>query len=191
MTADSGQEIIIVRSLTDSDFGLFASHRAYATSKQRAIQINAPVARVLLSPEVYERRQGVEVDCLCVFGEIRIHQARHIGKSHKNWRLGGHKIEGEAFSRLDSKDFVLIRSIAGNDGSSPILMTFIGKQTDRVVHAGIVAIIGADLRGSMVFYWDDEPGFKALDRYCPADLLSGRSGAGKTRRSTPRQGSLW
>ena len=171
MTQDAAKQIIIVRSLADSDLGLFAAHRAAATSKQRAININVAVARLLLSPDLFERKGGVAFDCLCVFGKIRIREPRHFGKINKNWRLGGRKIEGEAFARLDSKDFLLIRSVAGNDGSVPIVMTFIGKSTDRVVHAGIAAIVEKELTGSMVAYEEGVPGFAALDNYCPADLL--------------------
>jgi hypothetical protein len=166
----AGKQIIIVRSLADSDLGLFAAHRAKATSKQRAININASVAKELFSPDLLDRK-GMDLDCLCVFGAIRIRAPRYFGKTNKNWRLGGKKIEGGAFAQLDSKDFLLIRSVAGNDGSSPLLITFISKTTDRVVHAGIAAIVGNLLIDSMTVFWEGDAGFAALEEYCPVDLL--------------------
>jgi hypothetical protein len=172
VTRGGAPELIIVRSLTDSDFGLFAAHRGAASSNQRAIGINAKIARQLLSAPLFERQDSA-LDCVCVFGNVRSRARRSFKKVHKNWRLGGQKLEGDAFAQLDSKDFVLIRSVAGNDGSAPVLITFISKITDRVVHAGIAAIADRDLRGSMVVYREGEPGFSALDKYCPASLLTG------------------
>ena len=48
-----GNEVIIVRSLKDSDLGLFAVHRPTARSKQRAININSNLAEKLVSPEIF------------------------------------------------------------------------------------------------------------------------------------------
>ncbi|MEW6595308.1 MAG: DNA double-strand break repair nuclease NurA [Thermodesulfobacteriota bacterium] len=164
------RQLIIVRSLVESDLGLFSAHRAAARSKQRAININAPVARQLLSPEFFASGGG-EIDSLCVFGKVRIRAPRSFGKTHKNWRLGGNKIDGEEFASLDSKDFMLIRSVAGNDGTHPIIITFACRQADRVVHAGIAAIAERSLHHSMAVYKEGEAAFAALDRYCPASLL--------------------
>jgi hypothetical protein len=161
----SGRELIVVRSLTDSDLGLFAAHRAAAKSKQRAININSEIARQLLSADVYAR-QGTELECIYAFGKVRVSGRRYFGKVHKNWRLGGKKIEGDAFSKLDSKDFLLIRSRAGNDGSFPLFATLISKRVDRVVHAGIAAIVGAQLKDSMIVYSDGDAGFADLAKYC-------------------------
>lgn len=166
MKGDSPQELIIIRSLTESDLGLFAAHRSSARSKQRAININSSIARQLLSPSLFERGGG-QFDCVCFFGDIRILEPRPIGKSKKNWRLGGKKIEGEAFAQLDCKDFVLIRSVAGNDGSYPITITFVCRVTDRVVHAGLAAIVENSLDRSMAVYAEGDSGFDALTRYCP------------------------
>lgn len=168
---DTVRQLIIVRSLTESDLGLFSAHRAAARSKQRAININSPVARQLLSKEFFEAGRGY-IDTLCVFGSARIRALRYFGKIHKNWRLGGSKIDGEEFARLDSKDFMLIRSVAGNDGTHPIIITFACRKTDRVVHAGIAAIVERALEHSMAVFPDDDPRFTALDKYCPASLLN-------------------
>lgn len=165
------KQLIIVRSLAESDLGLFSAHREAARSKQRAININAPVAKQLLSADFFESGGGL-LDSLCVFGATRIRAPRHFGKIHKNWRLGGNKIDGAEFAKLDCKDFMLIRSLAGNDGSHPIVITFACRQTDRVVHAGIAAIVERQLDRSMAVYSEDDPGFVALEKYCPASLLS-------------------
>ncbi len=165
MTSDSMSELIVVRSLTESDLGIFAAHRAFATSKQRAININSSIARQLLSTPLFEQGGG-QIDCICIFGSTRIEGPRHFGKIHKNWRLGGPKIEGKAFADLDSKDFVLLRSVAANDGTHPITITFVSRKTDRVVHAGLVAIVEKVLDRSMVSYDEGTPGFNDLARYC-------------------------
>ncbi len=161
----SSPEVIIVRSLTESDLGLFAAHRECSRSKQRAININASVAKVLVSEDVFNSG-GCEFDCACRLGNVAVRGRRWLGKIHKNWRLGGKKIEGEAFSHLDSKDFVLIRSAIGNDGKLPVDVTFICKKTDRVVHAGIAAIVESHLKDSMAVYRNDEMGFNDLIAFC-------------------------
>lgn len=166
--AAMGRELIVVRSLTESDLGIFAAHRAFAKSRQRAININAPVARELLSGELFEKSGG-DFDCICRFGEVEVRGRRSFLKTAKNWRLGGAKIEGEAFAKLDCKDFVLIRSVVPNDGTQPITITFVGRKSDRVVHAGIGAIVGKVLEQSMAMYPEDAPGFLDLAKFCPVD----------------------
>jgi hypothetical protein len=159
------KEIIVVRSLTDSDFGLFSAHRAGMASKQRAIAITASVARQMLSSEVFEAG-GAIFECKVTFGRLTIRQPRTLSKPGKNWRLGGKKIEGESFALLDSKDFVLIRSTAANDGSAPLAITFICRNTDRVAHAGLAAIVEKSLSDSMVVFDEGSDGFEALKSYC-------------------------
>lgn len=166
MKDGSPQELIIVRSLTESDLGLFDAHRASLRGKQRAIHINSNIAKQLVSPAIFEAK-GAYFNCVCIFGGIRIQEPRHIGKPGKNWRLGGNKIKGDAFTTLDCKDFVLIRSVAGNDGSSPITITFVCRAIDRVVHAGIAAIVEKVLDQSMAIYEEGNPGFSDLSRFCP------------------------
>ena len=100
---DRREELILVRSLTESDLGIFASHRKAATSKQRAININADMARQMLSPGAFSLGD-VALKCTCIFGEEEVRDVRRFKKTGKNWRLGGRKIEGPAFARLDSKD---------------------------------------------------------------------------------------
>lgn len=163
------REVIVVRSLTDSDLGLLAAHRASATSKQRAININVGVARQILSPELFVAG-GYAFDCICTFGELSVRQPRIIGKSGKNWRLGGKKLEGEAFAAIDSKDFVLMRTASGNDGTYPVSITFISRQTDRITHAGLAAIVERKLDQSMVVFDAGSEGFNALAPYCKSAL---------------------
>ena len=107
--------IIAVRSLKDSDLGIFAAHRDYATSKQRALNINAPIAQRILHSDLYNNG-GAELQCLCSFQSVTDSSKRHFGKVGKNWRLGGNKLEGEVFSSVNSHDFALICSVP--DGSA-------------------------------------------------------------------------
>ncbi|MDR2489002.1 MAG: DNA double-strand break repair nuclease NurA [Desulfovibrio sp.] len=159
------KEIIVIRSLTDSDLGIFAAHRNSATSKQRAVNINAPVAKLILSPELFASGNA-KLDCLTTFSNVTIREKRHFGKVGKNWRLGGKKIEGAAFAELDSKDFMLLRTTFENDGTQPVFITFVGKKTDRIIHAGIVAIVGDNLDRSMMVYSAQDQGFVDLSQYC-------------------------
>ena len=172
------REVIVVRSLTDSDFGLVASQRASMSSKQRAIAITVPVARQLLSPGVFDAG-GAIFECCVRFGAQTVHQPRTLSKTGKNWRLGGSKIEGDAFAVLDSKDFVLIRSRAFNDGSAPLAITFVSRNTDRVTHAGLAAIVERDLRDSMAAYAEGSDGFTALAPYCGAAVHTPPAAAAK------------
>lgn len=160
------REILIVRSLAESDLGLFAAHRQAARSKQRALNINADVARRLFTPELYESG-GATVNCIVAYDDVIVREARRLGKTGKNWRLGGKKLEDVAFADLDCKDFVLIRSVVPNDGTWPVTMTFISKKRHRVVHAGVVRIVERHLQGSMVVFDDADPAFRDLAQHCP------------------------
>ena len=158
--ATTGQsELNIVRSLADSDLGLFSAHRRGASSRQRAIALTEIAAQQLLAPQVFEDRRGA-YDCICLYGDETSREIRLISKSGKNWRLGGRQLSGEAFGRLDSKDFVLIRSVRHNDGSSPILLTFIGRCSERLTQAGLVATLGGPLEQSVAIFGDDAPEFE-------------------------------
>lgn len=161
-----GPEIMIVRSLAESDLGLFAAHRDAATSKQRALNINADMARRLLSQEVFDGG-GVDLNCICVYGDVIVRESRRLGKSGKNWRLGGKKIQGDAFAELDCKDLVLIRTRAGNDGTQPVTIVFISKKRDRVIHAGLAAIVEKHLDSSMVAFEEGDGQFQDLAVHCP------------------------
>lgn len=169
MTSKDSREVIVVRSLTDSDLGLFAAHRSAATSKQRAININAPIARRMLSPSLFARG-GTTLDCICGYRGVADHSRRHFGKVGKNWRLGGNKISGDAFASLDSKDFMLLRTVEGNDGSAPLHISFIGRKADRVAHAGIAAIVEKNLDRSMAAYRNSDDNFQALAQLIPNDV---------------------
>lgn len=154
-------ELIVVRSLTDSDMGLFAAHRRATTSKQRAIALTMPAAEQLLDPSVV-RENGAEFDCICLYGPVTNRERRVINKAGKNWRLGGRQLVGEAFTRLDSKDFALIRSVRHNDGSTPILLTFIGRRSQRLVQAGLVATLAGALHQSVAIFQEGSIEFDTL-----------------------------
>lgn len=155
------EQIIVVRSLAESDLGIFSMHRLSATSKQRAIALTTPVARCLLSERLFAAG-GDDLEFICVYGGYGHREFRNIGKVGKNWRLGGRKITANACAFLDSKDFVLLRSVAGNDGDHPILMTFIGRQRERLLHAGIVASLADNFRDSVAVETAGSEAFKAL-----------------------------
>jgi hypothetical protein len=168
-------EVIVVRSLAESDLGLFSAHRTHATSKQRAIALTTPVARVLLSPRLYAAN-GARMDAICVYAQNGTRELRHIGKVGKNWRLGGRKIEIGACGFLDSKDFVLIRTVSQNDGDLPLLMTFVGRQRERLLHAGIVASLEGRFTDSTSILTQGTDTFDALAEAfppVPSDLAVG------------------
>lgn len=169
------EEIIIARSLAESDLGIFSMHRLSARSKQRAIALTTPVARRLLSERLF-LAGGDDLEFICVYGGYGNRELRNIGKVGKNWRLGGRKITANACAFLDSKDFVLLRSVAGNDCDHPILMTFVGRQRERLLHAGIVASLADDFRDSVAVATAGSEAFKALSAAfppVPADLVVG------------------
>jgi hypothetical protein len=168
-------EIIVVRSLAESDLGIFSAHRMSATSKQRAIAMTTPVAKQLLSRRLYEAK-GTEMDVICVYGGFGNRERRHLGKVTKNWRLGGRKISANACAFLDSKDFVLLRSAKHNDGDMPILMTFVGRQRERLLHAGIVASLADHFKDSVAVIAQGTEAFDALSVAfppIPAELAVG------------------
>lgn len=176
---DRPRDVILVRSLAESDLGLFSAHRASATSKQRAIAITSPAARALLSLRLHATK-GAEFDVICVYGAAATREPRHVGKVGKNWRLGGRKLAGSEFAFLDSRDFALIRSVRGNDGQAPMIMTFVGRQRERLVHAGIVAMIGEQLRDGVAVIPEGGDAFLALAAafpYVPANLVLGARAA--------------
>ena len=155
------KEIIIVRSLADSDLGIFSAHRLSATSKQRAIALTTPVAKQLLSRRLYNAK-GTYMDVICVYGSFGNRERRHVGKTTKNWRLGGRKITASACGFLDSKDFVLLRTVRSNDGDLPILMTFVGRQHERLLHAGIGASLVGQFKDSVAVVEQGTEVFEAL-----------------------------
>lgn len=165
--ASRRREIIVVRSLTESDLGLFKEHRKSATSKQRAIALTTPVARQLLSPGLFDAG-GIDMDCICVFGTVSNREPRNIGKVGKNWRLGGRQLIGQEFAELDSKDFMLLRSIEQNDATQPMMLTFVGRRAQSVMHAGVVAIVKDKLRQSVAIYPERSPTFEGLAALFPS-----------------------
>lgn len=161
------EEIIIVRSLADSDMGLFATHRRAATSKQRAIALTTRAAQQLLDGTLFAAGGG-DMDCICIFGSVINRELRHIGKVGKNWRLGGRQLVGQEFARLDSKDFALIRSVRHNDGTSPIMITFVGRHAQRFVQAGLVATLASALRQSVATFEESSTAFSELAELFPS-----------------------
>jgi hypothetical protein len=147
--------------------GLFSAHRRSATSKQRAIALTTVAAEQLLHPSVVEAK-GAAFDCICLYGPMTNRELRLINKGGKNWRLGGRQIAGKEFANLDSKDFALIRSVRHNDGSSPILLTFVGRHSQRLVQAGLVAMFAGSLRQSVAVFQEATEEFDTLAELFPA-----------------------
>jgi hypothetical protein len=160
-------ELIIVRSLTDSDMGLFAAHRKATASRQRAIALTTPVAERLLHPDVV-RDKGGDFDCICLFGPAMNREIRRVNKGGKNWRLGGGQLDHEVFRDLDSKDFALIRSIPLNDGSSPILLTFVGRRSHRLLQAGLSSMLDGALQHNVAIFEEGSDGFGPLADLFPS-----------------------
>lgn len=160
------REIIVVRSLTGSDLGIFAAHRDAATSKQRAININSQVAAKLLSASIF-RSGGTTLECFCTFRDVEDISRRYLGKVHKNWRLGGTKLEGKDFAAIDNLDFALIRSLEGNSGSAPVSMTFIARGTRPAMHSRIASLVAPRLKNSMAVYGEGDKEFRMLASLCP------------------------
>jgi hypothetical protein len=160
-------EIIVVRSLTASDLGLFGAHRSALKSKQRALNINAAVAPMLVSPEIYKGKITSKYTCEIFFADYYETSTRSIGKSSKNWRLGGNKIDNQSFSILDSCDFALIRTVEKNDGTYPIKIVFISKTQQSKVHKKIVRLVEPTIRASIALYREDSAGFAELAEFFP------------------------
>jgi hypothetical protein len=92
VTAELRRRGVFVRRLTESDLGLFAACRPHISSKQRAININATVAEAMLPRDA--RRRGETELVTRRYPDDQI-EHRLLKKTHKNWRLGGRKIEGD------------------------------------------------------------------------------------------------
>jgi hypothetical protein len=141
--------------------GLFSAHRRGTTSKQRAIALTSVIAERLLDPTVIRARSG-EFDCICLYGQVINRELRLINKAGKNWRLGGRQLPGKEFANLDSKDFALIRSVPQNDGSHPVLLTFVGRRSQRLIQAGLAATLAESLHQSMAVFDEDSDEFASL-----------------------------
>lgn len=102
------------------------------------------------------------MDVICLYGQSGTRELRYIGKVGKNWRLGGRKIEAAACAFLDSKDFVLIRGVERNDGDRPLLMTFVGRQRERLLHAGLVASLDGTFTDSTAILKQGTDAFDAV-----------------------------
>ena len=165
--AGDAREVIVVRSLTSSDMGLFGAHRASASSKQRAININSKFAGRLVSDAIFASG-GTTLDCICTLGDFSERSSRHFGKVHKNWRLGGNKLEGQIFGQLDSADFVLIRSVEKNDGSAPVSVTFVARNVDAKAQARLVALVDGRMSQSMAIFAEGDDGFSDVAAYVEA-----------------------
>lgn len=183
------REVLVIRSLTDSDLGLFAAHRKAAKSKQRALNVNAPAAQVLLSDRLYAAGGG-KLDCTVKFGDQEGRSERAFSKVHKNWRLGGNKLSGRVFAKIDAADFAVIRSVEGNDGDSPITLTFVSRTTDPAAHARLSRLVTGRLDRSVAVVVPSDPLFAEVAKLAlsiPASKTPVVAGAARIQsvRQTP------
>lgn len=163
------RELIAVRSLADSDMGIFPGVRR--GGRQRAININVSAARAMLAQAVFDLG-GTTFRCITAFEGATDDRSRPLRRTGKNWRLAGSKFSGKAFETVDSKDFLMIRTIAGNDGTAPLFLTFLSRSADRVLQGGMSQLAEPLLRQSMAVVRDDEELFAHLARHCPANMPS-------------------
>jgi hypothetical protein len=169
------REIIAVRSLTGSDLGIFAAHRNSATSKQHAININTSVAARLISASAF-RSGGLMLDCFCTFRDTEDRSSRHLGKVHKNWRLGGSKLESKEFAVIDNLDFVIIRSFEAN-GSLPVSVAFVSRSNRQAMHSRIAKMVAPRLKQSMAVYEERDKEFRMLSSLYPLAPEAPNNGA--------------
>jgi hypothetical protein len=166
------RELIVIRSLAESDLGVFSAHRPAVASKQRAFNINARIVRQMLSPPVFDAG-GADFDCPCAFKSRSTTEMRPLKKSSKNWRLGGAKFEWPEFKELGCKDFLLIRSVEWNDGKYPLALSFVTKKNQRVAHAGLAD--KASFTHSMAAIVVGTPLAGLVAKYCPGSTRAARS----------------
>lgn len=185
-TSATANHLIVVRSLKDSDLGLFAAHRSHTASKQRALNINAPIAQQMLSGVLYVIGK-TDLECICTFQGIQEVSKRHFGKVGKNWRLGGKKLEGDTFLSVNSCDFALIRSVNGNDGNSPIYLTFVTRKMDQNDHIDVAEKIGTRLDQSMAVFTQGTEEFSMLERFFPPIGLADSSTSQDSLQNTVKQ----
>ncbi len=57
---------------------------------------------------------------------------------------------------------MLLRSVGRNEGGRPIVMTFVGRQRERLLHAGIVASVEGDFRNGVAVVRQGTDDFDAL-----------------------------
>jgi len=119
------REFIVVRALTKSDMGWFGAHRAQTASKQRALTINAPAIKKLLTEKEIESGR-IEVLATCLYSEGEHTEVRRLWKSGRNWRFGGKKLEGDIFSNINQGDIIVLK-FEGNR----VMFTFILKNTQN------------------------------------------------------------
>jgi hypothetical protein len=120
------------------------------------------------------------LDCEFRFGGSVVREVRRLSKpgaKAKNFRLAGKKVAGQAFAMLDSKDFALIRSVAHNDGSKPVAVTFVSRNDDALLHSGLVARLERHLKGSMAAFGAGSEMFESLALHCPPVGSTSNGGA--------------
>lgn len=177
-------EIICIRRLTRSDLGWFAAHRGTATSKQRAVNINAEIAEQLIDKSGWKSLR-VELPCRCIYPGAKHTQNRRLWKVGKNWRFGGPKLEGTVFRDLREGDFFILRSALRNSGRTPVTLTFASAITDPALHRWLITHTSASLHDNMMVSVSGSSDFHTL-----ATRLFGDPAAEKTDVPRPHRQKL-
>jgi hypothetical protein len=151
------KEIVAIRSLQASNPGIFPAHRAAATSKQPAIQINGEVARVFFLP----RNIVPGTACLTATPRSGIRRNGLLAHSTNPRRTGGSRARSlrVEFGVIDSLYFVLFRSVELDAGSLPVSMTFITRAARPNMHARISSMVAARLKHNMAMYGEATKNF--------------------------------
>src|SRR5262249_33460864 len=118
---------VFLRRLTESDLGLFAACRPKIQSKQRAININAAIAEAMLPRDA--RRRG-EIQLFTKRFPSGPLETRLLKKTHKNWRLGGRKIEGGEFACLAPDDWFIPRYEVDDDRNVSLTWRTVSRSSD-------------------------------------------------------------
>jgi hypothetical protein len=174
MVSTDHKELIVIRSLADSDLGLFEAQRGRVRSKQRAVNINAVIARQMLDAERFAAGE-VSVDCALVYRGRIVNGPRPLRKVHKNWRLGGNRVTGKEFAHLRPGDFLIMRCRAENDGSKPVWISLVSLAEEPVDHRGVSLIIKDRLQDGMAVFDQDVPEFRDFLHLCPREMIAVRS----------------
>lgn len=151
---------LFLRQLTESDLGLFAACRPHVASKQRAININAPVAEAILPRDA--RRRG-EAILATRYGRNGGIIERPLKLTQKNWRLGGPKIEGAKFGSLSADDWFIAQYEVGVDSEISLVWQTIGKAEQPDLWKHVEQLFGQRLINGMTHLSETHPDYDLLD----------------------------
>jgi len=151
---------IFLRRLTDSDLGLFAACRPHVASKQRAININAPIAEAILPRDARRQGEATIATRYCRNGVI---VERPLRLTEKNWRLGGPKIEGDRFGILKAGDWFLAEYEVSIDRKISLIWQAVSNADQPALWKQIDEMFGSKLVNGMIHLSETHPDYDLLD----------------------------